>query len=275
MESSKILQADVLDIIFEKQNKKYGAYELRKNYHKRVRKAMIIVATLAFMVSSIPLIAGLLLEDGHVVPTHKPPVPFNPDLPPVPPPVIPPVHPPTPPPANTAQLMNTKPVITRADSVADDELPQKQKDLSQANFGAKRIEGPEGNPLQPGEGKTNTNLPVIENPPVVEKTYDITILEQLPEFPGGEEAMMAFLKTHLQYPKRALEAGENGKVVLEFVVDKEGKISEIDFLRKAGFGFDDEAKRVMGLMPEWKPGKINGQAVKARYQIPIVFELEE
>lgn len=275
MESSKILQANVLDIIFESKNKEYGAYELRKNYHKRARKAMMVTVTFGLVVASIPLIAGLLSPEATrtllpqsrevIIQTIDPVIP-----------VVPPVRVET---RQTAVETNTElfvePTIVEASNAKDDEKLPSQEDLSKSNFGDKKIEGPDGNPTDLGTPTgTNTGPEIFDTKPA-ENTFDATVIDELPEFPGGEEAMMAFLKSHLIYPKRAVEAGENGKVVVEFVVDKQGNISEIDFLRKAGFGFDDEAKRVMGLMPEWKPGKINGQPVKARYQIPIIFELEE
>ncbi|MBK6818389.1 MAG: hypothetical protein IPG85_01770 [Bacteroidetes bacterium] len=100
MESNKILGADVLDIIFEQKNQLYGAYELRKNYHRRARKAITIVATFAFLISSIPLIAGLFMDEERAIGLKKPPIIFNPDIPVMPPP---PVKPPVVPPPTTHQ----------------------------------------------------------------------------------------------------------------------------------------------------------------------------
>ena len=277
MESNKILGADVLDIIFEQKNQLYGAYELRKNYHKRARKAITIVATFAFLISSIPLIAGLFMDEERAIGLKKPPIIFNPDIPVMPPP---PVKPPVVPPPTTHQPIAsnifTIPVVIAADSVPDDKILEDQKTLSKENFGATKTEGPEDGQqtLNPGTETGKVNDVIVEAPVVKEVIHETGDLQQFPEFPGGEDAMLAFLKSHIKYPARAQQEGETGKVVLEFVVDKTGKITEIDFLKKAGYGFDDEAKRVMGIMPDWKPGKINGQAVNAKYQLPIIFELE-
>ena len=276
MESSKILQADVLDIIFETKNKAYGAYELRKNYHKRARKAVMITVTFALVVATIPLIAGLLNPDAsHILPKTPTQVTIRAIEPIAPAVPIAEVEPPRQIP-ETAVEQFVAPIIVEATNARDDEKLPSQEVLSNSNFGEKKMEGPEGGPtgLEPTSGPTGGGNPIIEIQPE-ENTFDATVIDELPEFPGGEEAMMNFLKKNLVYPKRAIEVGENGKVVLEFVVDKQGNISEIDFLKKAGYGFDDEAKRVMGLMPEWRPGKINGHPVKARYQIPIIFELED
>lgn len=274
MESNKILQSDVLDIIFEQKNKQYGAYELRKNYHKRARKSVMVVAIIAFVISSVPLIAGLLSNDDRIVKKPIPYTPFDPHIPTPPPPANPRTSPPANPEAHVD--INKMPVITQADSVPEDK-PIVQNEPADPNPGPAGPDGPETGPvsLNPEPGTVKTGEPVVEVTPPKENTYDAEKLEQFPEFPGGEDAMAAFLKSNLKYPKRAQEEGESGRVVLEFIVDKTGKISEIGFLRKAGFGFDDEAKRVMNMMPDWKPGKINGEPVKARYQIPIIFELED
>ncbi len=276
MESNKILQSDVLDIIFEQKNKQYGAYELRKNYHRRARKSVMIVAIIAFVISSVPLIAGLFDKDEVIVKKPKDYRSTILELPKDVPPVTKKKEP-----VQEVKEVKTakfvKPEITKTEDVKEADVPKSQKELSQTNIGPENNDGPETGPvtLNPEPGNRKTGEPVVEVTPIKEKTFDTGLLEQYPEFPGGEDAMAAFLKSNLKYPKKAQEEGESGKVVLEFVVDRNGKISEIDFLKKAGFGFDDEAKRVMNMMPDWKPGKINGEPVKARYQIPILFELED
>ncbi len=272
MESNKILKADVLDIIFENKNKQYGAYELRKNYHRRARKSVTLVAIFACIASGIPLLAGLLIKDEGNIRSLSRNIQVISDIPKLPETKI--EHPQTNHRPTAAVKAPTPPVVTQTETMRNDEQPEEKEN---GPTGPVASEGPDEGPasIDPGPGKASTDPVVIEEPKKKETIFETETLHQYPEFPGGEDAMAAFLKSHLKYPKRAIEAGENGKVTLEFVVDTDGSISDISFLRKGGFGFDEEAKRVVSMMPPWKPGKINGQPVKARYQIPIFFVLED
>jgi len=100
-----------------------------------------------------------------------------------------------------------------------------------------------------------------------------TYVEQMPEYPGGAAEMLRFIKENLKYPEEALEEGLEAKVFVKFVVDENGAINNVTSVRPAGNGFDEEAIRVVESMPEWKPGKQNGQAVKVNFQIPIRFSI--
>jgi protein TonB len=97
----------------------------------------------------------------------------------------------------------------------------------------------------------------------------------MPDFPGGEDALNAYLSKNIKYPKQANENGVQGRVVLQFVVNEDGDISDIKVVRGIGSGCDQEAMRVVNSMPKWKPGKQNGKAVKVSFSLPILFELEE
>lgn len=100
-----------------------------------------------------------------------------------------------------------------------------------------------------------------------------TYVEQMPEYAGGESEMLRFIKENLKYPEEALEEGLEAKVYVKFVVDENGAINNVTSVRPAGSGFDEEAIRVVESMPEWKPGKQNGKAVKVHFQIPIRFSI--
>jgi len=104
---------------------------------------------------------------------------------------------------------------------------------------------------------------------------DIPIVcpQKLPEFPGGEEARILYLKENLRYPSIPRQTGIQGKVHVTFVVEKDGSISNIELLRGIGGGCDEEAMRVVGNMPNWKPGKQNGHPVRVRLNMRIVFNL--
>lgn len=117
---------------------------------------------------------------------------------------------------------------------------------------------------------------------VIEDTKDeepveaeiFVIVEQLPSFPGGEEAFTKFLGDNIVYPQRAREAGIEGRVTVGFVVETDGRITNVKVLRSKAAVLDEEAVRVVKLMPKWNPGKQRGKAVRVQYQVPITFALQ-
>ena len=104
-----------------------------------------------------------------------------------------------------------------------------------------------------------------------EKPFDV--VEQMPEFPGGQEALMQFLRQEVKYPKEAFKDGVQGRVVVQFVVEKDGSISEVEVVKKVNEHLDAEAVRVVNAMPKWKPGKQKGENVRVKYTLPISFRL--
>lgn len=100
-----------------------------------------------------------------------------------------------------------------------------------------------------------------------------TYVEQMPEYIGGQNEMFRYIKENLKYPEEALEEEREAKVYVKFVVDENGIITNVSSVRPAGYGFDEEAIKVVEAMPEWKPGKQNGKAVKVHFQIPIYFSI--
>jgi len=95
----------------------------------------------------------------------------------------------------------------------------------------------------------------------------------MPEFVGGEIELSKFLSKNILYPKLAKENNIEGRVIVRFVVEKDGSISNTDILRKLGFGCDEEVIRLIKTMPKWVPGKQNGKPVRVYYTLPIVFKL--
>lgn len=98
-------------------------------------------------------------------------------------------------------------------------------------------------------------------------------LEDMPEFPGGMAEMMLWLSQNVQYPKEAVKANIEGRVMVSFVVEKDGSISNAEVERSINELLDKEALRVVSAMPKWKPGMKNGQPVRARFHIPVRFEI--
>ena len=101
-----------------------------------------------------------------------------------------------------------------------------------------------------------------------------TRFQQVPGYPGGESAMMAYLSENMKYPKKARKKGIEGQVVVTFVVDKEGKVTDVRILRDPGGGCGEEAARLVREMPRWTPGMANDRPVKVRYTLPMRFRLD-
>ena len=101
------------------------------------------------------------------------------------------------------------------------------------------------------------------------------IVESAPEFPGGMSELMKFLQKNIKYPTVAQQAGVQGKVIVEFVVKKDGSVSDIKVIRSVNPELDAEAIRVISIMPKWKPGEQRGKAVDAKYELPIAFHLSK
>jgi len=120
------------------------------------------------------------------------------------------------------------------------------------------------------------DLPPLAPPPEVPPEDEpFLIVEQNPEYTGGDEARLNFLRSNIKYPQVAREVGIQGTVYVSFVVEKDGSITQVTILRGIGGGCDEEAVRVTKLMPKWKPGKQRGKEVRVSYQMPIKFTLHE
>lgn len=115
----------------------------------------------------------------------------------------------------------------------------------------------------------------LQDPPPVKKDADevFVVVEVNPEFPGGNEAMMKYLSENVNYPTIAQENGIQGRVICSMVVNKDGSISDVQVVRGVDPSLDKEAVRVIGAMPNWKPGKQRGNEVAVRYTLPVVFRL--
>ena len=125
------------------------------------------------------------------------------------------------------------------------------------------------------EGEVTEGFVVPETGEIEDlETEVFTIVEQMPEFPGGDEALHQLLKDKIEYPESAKTDSIQGRVFVNFVVEPDGSVSEVKVLRGIGGGCDEEAMRAVKSMPKWKPGMHRGKAVRVSYTIPIVFKLE-
>ena len=116
----------------------------------------------------------------------------------------------------------------------------------------------------------------IKTTPTTDQDYPIfQVVEQMPEFPGGMGECMKWLQTNIKYPKEAKEKGEQGRVILQFIVEKDGSITDVKVVRSVSPALDAEAIRVASAMPKWKPGMQRGKVVKVKYTLPVMFSLEK
>lgn len=116
-------------------------------------------------------------------------------------------------------------------------------------------------------------IPKSEPEPEIDDVYFVTIPGEMPSFPGGINEMMRFLSNNIHYPQLAKEVGITGIVYVEFIVEKDGAISNIILVKEIGGGCDEEAVRVVSLMPGWEPGKQNGIPVRVKLTLPVKFSL--
>ena len=100
------------------------------------------------------------------------------------------------------------------------------------------------------------------------------VVESMPEFPGGEAALYKFLAENIKYPQMAKESGIQGRVFVTFVVERDGRVTDVRVLRGIGGGCDEEAIRVVSDMPKWAPGKQRGKPVRVQYNLPVKFTLQ-
>lgn len=271
------------DIVFEGKNKDFGAYTLRASSASRHTKAVVwvVIGVALLLVLLILSINGVFSKpEEEMVSTatiqeiatmdaeeeediEEPEEQFQ--LPPEPEEVVAPEEV-----ANQQRVTDL--LIVEDDKLEDDKQVKTQEEVlsNEAQTGA----------LDITEGTNDLNKmtikeEIIQEPKVVDdQPMNIAMVEQKPEFPGGEAAMYKWLGDNIVYPSAASEDGISGRVVVEFVVGKDGSISNVHVVRSRHPALDKEAVRVIKNMPKWIPGRNNGQAVKVTYTLPVNFRLQ-
>ena len=253
------------DIVFEDRNKAYGAYDLRKNHNRSVAIALLITGASFVFIVSLPAIIDWInnkMEEVEV------PVDITPlDLT-APPPIDetePPPPPPPPPPPVMETVKFTPPVVTD-EEVVEDPPPVQTEETPQIS--TETVEGSGDEIIIPDEGTGNQVVEAVVEAP-------LTIVEQMPTFPGGEAEMMKYIQKNVSYPQMEKEGQIQGTCYVTFVVEKDGSITDVKVLRgvSGGPGCDKEAMRVVKSMPSWKAGKQNGREVRVQFNLPIKFTL--
>ena len=271
-----------VDMVFAGKNKEYGAYQLRKGTSGRNIKALLILIIAAALVGGF--LAWKVIEQKQAEAQQaymeamelaklqeqakkekKKPEPIKPKVEqkkeiPV---------------ARETQKF-TAPVIKK-DELVKEENQVKQMDQldDKVAVGTENKEGVKDRTVEAVRNDIAVAAPPpppAPKPEVANKVFDV--VEEMPSFPGGQGALMAFLSSNIKYPVVAQENGVQGRVIVGFVVEKDGSISDVKVMRSVDPSLDREAQRVVKAMPKWKPGKQNGSAVRVKYTVPVVFRLQ-
>ena len=273
------------DLVFEGKNKDFGAYVIRTDSSRRHNKAVLwtIIGSIIFGLLAFGYVkANQYLEErwladqagqeGVIIdmtPAAEDPEPEQEILEQEKPEVLP-----------EEEILNTIQVtelaIVEDEKVRDEDQIISQDEImeSQTAFGTTNYDQGTDNRIVT---KTMINEVVVEKP--VERPAEVehkvfTSVEQMPQFPGGEAALMKYLQSHINYPPMAAENNVQGKVVVQFVVDKTGKVGEVKVVRSVDKDLDKEAVRVCKSLPKFTPGRQNGQAVPVWFTLPVTFKLQ-
>ena len=280
MDANKILGADLVDLIFDGRNKSYGAYELRTGYNKRLRNALLLTVAFALLILLLSFISSLDLgsKKGQVQIKEVQLEEIKQDEEPEPPPPPPP-KPPEPPKVEMAKF--TPPKVVKDEDVKEDEKPPEVEKLEDTKIGNVNQEGAkdEGIVAPPVESS------VIEAP---KDDYDkiFTKVEIDAEFPGGTNGWTRYVTREIERNIDELQDdGRSGTVVVLFIVDNQGAVSEVRALPcgEAGVGnclppnskLAEIAVNAIRKGPKWKPAVQNGRNVKAYRRQPVTFQLAE
>lgn len=272
-----LISRDWTEMVFEGRNKEYGAYRLRKNAGKRNLYSLITIFIAALAIwggislvkfvesrtksvaqTSVAEISALNQPKKKAEVKQQKKVQLE-----QPEKVVERVK---------SSVKFTAPVIKKDDEVKpEDELKTQDELMStKTAIGALDVKG---NDDANGEVlKIKEAVAQPEPKPEVEKVFDV--VEQMPSFPGGPSALMEWLSNNVKYPVVAQENGVQGRVVVSFVVERDGSITDVKVVRGVDPSLDKEASRVVRAMPRWIPGKQNGSAVRVKYNVPVAFRLQ-
>ena len=247
------------DLVFEKRNQEYGAYVLRGSYGKNVGIGLIVTLLVTVLIFFLPALLDSFYSDAEDTKPAARKLVYT-ELS-APPPIDKPK--PLPPVLQLPKLQKVikfvPPKVVKENVV---EAAPTIEEIKANDVAAVAVEGP---------------VEFVYEEPVVEVVEDenqiFTVVEQAPEFEGGYDALMMWVKQHMVYPPNARRMGMEGTVYLSFVVGKDGVIRDVTILKGFMRECDNEALRVVNLMPKWKAGRQNGHPVNVRFTLPLKFRL--
>ena len=264
---------DWCELIFKDRNKEYGAYDMRLDTPKRHNLATLIVIAVVILVITLPMLIKFITPErenkivvNEVTTLAKLPeaeIKRNEELQPM-------MKPTTPPPPLKSTIKFTAPVIKKDEEDGEKDEIKSQDELAARGNVAISIADVKGNDEIDGQDIADFKDFVA---PEVEEEEVYIIVEQMPGFPGGEEALLKYISDHMEYPTMAIERGIEGRVTVRFVVNKDGYVENVEVIRGVHELLDKEAVRVIKSLPRWNPGKQNGVAVAVYYNVPVNFTL--
>ncbi len=266
MNSNAILSSDVLDIIFENRNKKYGAYTLRKFYPNRIKTSLFIMFGLATVFSAFTLMPEektissypYISDSTIIVKTYEE------------------YKEPEKPKQNQTDVSvrPSQKFTDRIEIVKNNEKPDSLHDITDLTISnaTVMITAPPSTgdlfpPVKPGGGGVTPPAEPIVDPNVIDENPDVP-----PTYPGGNKELIRFLERNLLSPEDIAEAVQ---VKIKFVVDNDGNLESFDIVHDGGEAFNKEVIRVLKKMPQWNPGKKGGRNVKAYCYLPVKFQPNE
>lgn len=271
-----------VDMVFAGKNKEYGAYQLRKGTSGRNIKALLILVIAAALVGGFlawkvieqkqaeeqqaymeAMELAKLQQQAKKEEKKKEPVKLK-------------IEPKKEIPVARETQKFTAPVIKKDELVKEEnQVKQMDKLDDKVAVGAEDKEGVKDRTVEAVRSEIAVAAPPpppAPKPEVATKVFDV--VEEMPSFPGGQGALMSYLNSNVKYPVVAQENGVQGRVIISFVVERDGSISDVKVARSVDPSLDREAQRVVKSMPRWTPGKQNGQTVRVKYTVPVVFRLQ-
>ena len=272
-----------VDMVFAGKNKEYGAYQLRKGTSGRNIKSLLILVIAAALVGGF--LAWKVIEQKQAEEQQaymeamelaklqeqaKKEEKKKPEK------VQPKIEAKKEIPVARETQKFTAPVIKKDELVKEEnQVKQMDKLDDKVAVGAEDKEGVKDRTVEAVRSEIAVAAPPpppAPKPEVATKVFDV--VEEMPSFPGGSAALMSYLSSNTKYPVVAQENGVQGKVIISFVVERDGSISDVKVARSVDPSLDREAQRVVKSMPRWTPGKQNGQTVRVKYTVPVVFRLQ-
>lgn len=268
-----------VDMVFAGKNKAYGAYKLRKETSHRNAKALLILIVAAALIGGFLYLKIKADKDAEARQAYMEAIQLSKlqqqakkqekkiKIPPK-------VQPKKEIPIARATQKFTAPVIKKDDLVKEDNQIKQMDKLDDRAVGAETHEGTNSRTVEAVRNDVAVNTP----PPAPAEEVSnkvFTVVEQMPSFPGGMGALNAYLHNNVRYPTVAQENGVQGRVVISFVVERDGSITDVQVARSVDPSLDKEAVRVINSMPKWQPGKQNGSSVRVKYNVPVNFKLQQ
>lgn len=272
-----------IDMVFAEKNKNYGAYKLRTETSGRNIKALVILILAALLVGGflaykvqqqkadeirqarMEAMNLAKMQEQAKKREQKKEV------------IKPKVEPKKEIPVARKTQQYTAPVIKKDELVKEDNMIKAQDKLdASVAVGNQNVEGTTSRTVEAVRNDIAVGAPPPPAPePKPEPSNKVfEVVEVMPSFPGGPAALQQYLKSNMRYPVVAQENGVQGRVVVSFVVERDGSITDVNVAKSVDPSLDKEATRVVKSMPKWIPGKQNGSAVRVKYNVPVTFRLQ-